>query len=164
MFQESVCAACKKSETNILSRCGHILHLECLYRGSCCPKCGTVPGSQIAEAILVKIKQSKWYLEDAEEAFICSEKIIFYNPERYGSIYYDEKILALLQKFGWDINNKSHGGVNLFYRACIIDDLDKVNLLVDHGLDLAKYGEKGVELACENSSFDVLDRFIKYGL
>lgn len=77
---------------------------------------------------------------------------------KYEDIRYDSYILGKLQTLGWDINHEECGGPGLFYKACENDDIEKLNILIEQGIDLVAYGSEGLNLACQNCSRNALVR------
>ena len=69
-----------------------------------------------------------------------------------------------LIRSGWDINDENYGGVELFYEACMIDDISKVNLLLEFGLDIEKYGTDGTKFACSYGSLKTYKRLLQLGV
>ena len=176
MTQERICSKCEKTGIKIFSRCVHILHEECFHYLICykndkkCPNCIKLLCNNIeVEKLAIRLKESDFDFTEVEELISCLTNFETKNPDLIDYqntkiTSYDENILAKLQKFGWDINNQSFGGEKLFYRACCIDDLAKNNLLIDHGLDLSKYGQNGLKYSALNSSFDTFERLLKLGI
>ena len=168
-MSDKICAVCKESGTEYFSRCDHILHKDCfekLNRDKECPKCDKSLSNFIEyEEIFVKLNHSDFYPDDIKELSICFENFSkFRNSSKYKSVSYDGNILSKLQRLGWNINDSRHGASMMFNRACETDDIFKVNLLIDHGIDLEKYGAYGLELACLNSSFDTFEKLIRHGV
>ena len=176
MARERICSECKNTGTEIFSRCSHILHEECFHNlrrdqeDKNCPKCKTQLCKNIeVEKLAIRLKESDFDFAEVEEMIIClaNFETKHSNQNYYQKIKvvsYDENILSKLQKFGWDINGQIFGGVRLFYIACSIDDLAKVNLLIDHGLNLSKYGKNGLYYSALNSSIDTFERLLKLGI
>lgn len=163
MNQEQICAKCQKNGVELYSRCGHILHekwLTCFYYENQCPVCKTrLSKSAAFEQMIRKIKLANLDFDTAEELIYCVEKFASYESRIYSApISYDSSILEHLQRLGWDINSYKFKGGELFYRACITDDIDKVNMLIEHGLNLDIYGPKGLHYAITYSSHDVFER------
>lgn len=105
------------------------------------------------------------HISDVAELCYCLENFSFKPYFIYKNFaFYDEKIFETLLKLGFDINKLEFGGGGLFYYACKTDDLDKVNLLIENGLDLEDYGGVGLNYACEFSSYDVFERLIQAGI
>ena len=169
MSQEMICTQCTKSGTETISRCGHILHDHCYeqldYRKKC-PKCGTELSKYLViEKFIVKIKSSILDYDTKEELIFCADSFATYKCyDNLPAIYYDSSLLEQFQRLGWDINNQVFGGVELFYRACLTDNIDKVNLLIEHALDLENYGENGLTYAINYSSYNVFDRLTQVGV
>ena len=164
-----ICSVCKERGTEVFSRCGHILHEKCYRKSKTCKKCKQILSENVKdEKVFIKLLSSdlsdfeKKKLEKCLESF-KKQKV---SDKKSNVILkdYDENILENLQRFGWDINDKYFGGINLFYQACKLDDILKLDLLIDHGIDLQKYGKKGLNRACSNSSIKAFDRLIKLGI
>lgn len=169
MTQEQFCAKCEKIGTECFSRCGHILHKKCFneLRHNECPKCKTGLSKCLdIESLFVKIKSSNLHIFEAEELYTFLEKLSEISSEYPNTkiTSYDEALIEKMQRLGWDINNKKSGGPELFYRACTTDDLDKVNLLIEHGLNMEIFGSFGLSCACSYSSFNVFERLIHMGV
>lgn len=160
------CAKCEKKGSEIFSRCGHIRHERCFTLISqFCPKCNIKISNNVkAEIFLAKLKSFENDSDEAAELFFCAEKIIERNPLFHKCKFYDESILEKFIKFGWRINDEIFGGPNLFYNACMSDDVEKVNLLIEYGLDLESFGSKGMKIAIKNSSKNVFDRLLQIGV
>lgn len=109
------------------------------------------------------------FIEVGESYF----KIYYYNLKTYFSEDYDylpnfkrqskshsynSDILGELIRSGWEINDEKFGGVELFFEACAVDDIEKVNILIDLGLNIEKYGNDALKFACAYSSFKVYER------
>lgn len=118
-----------------------------------CPGCENDPSC--LGNIKNKIRKSD--LEEHEINELCSalESFSKYN---YKDIICDRKILSKIQAFGWNINNWHRYGPRLFDRACEMDDLERVNLLIEHGLNLEIHGKHGLTCACKNSSYKTFER------
>lgn len=164
MSEEQICVECNKSGTESISRCGHILHLDCFrkLKNSRCRKCGIGLSRDIeVEKVFANIFALGLDNPEAKELKICLESFMT-KEGQYDIISFNSAILGKLQKFGWDINKEDFGGPKLFYKACEFDDLVKVNLLIEFGIDLNKYGSEGLSKA--HSSFDTIDRLVKLGV
>jgi ankyrin repeat protein len=167
-----ICVVCSHDGIQEFSRCGHILHQECFkykkrysYRLKC-PRC-EISRLLISEIdhVLFNIRASNLHISDAAELYFWLENLIEGDCRDYNkSRSYDTAILENLQRSGIKINTFISYTSILLYAACINDDLDKVNLLIDLGLDLKEIGEKGLEIACRDSSFDTFERLIQAGI
>lgn len=164
MTKEQICSGCKRLGATVFTRCGYIMHSECFntYSRDHCQKCKANSSEylKVYEELIVKIKSSNLELGTILELTVFLKNLASYQNIDEPCISYDGKLLEQLQRFCWDINNESFGGRMLFYRACIVDDLKKVDLLIEHGLNLEKYGSIGLYHACKNSSYDVFDRLL----
>ena len=164
MSEDKICVVCKNTGSQCFSRCGHILHEECfknLYSKRC-QKCAKSFSTSVeVEKVFCNIASLGLDLPEVKELIIILEN--FEYLAQYNLVEsYNGDILRRLQKHGWDINNEKFGGPDLFYHACNNDDLSKVDLLIELGLDLSKYGTKGLNEA--HSSTDVFNRLIKLGI
>lgn len=169
MKQEELCAECEKFGTGRSLRCGHFLHIKCYNELSHnkCPKCKTgISKCFDIESLFFKIKSSNLHIFEVEQLNNFLEKLSEISSEypKPKIISYDEALIEKMQRLGWDINNKKLGGPYLFYRACMTDDLDKVNLLIEHGLIIETFGSFGLNCACSYSSFNVFERLIHMGV
>ena len=153
---EALCFKCRRVGSLIYSRCGHILHEYCFKKTKECPLCYTVlSNSYKIECLFVKIKDSNLKESEKEKLSKCLER--FFN-KKCEYVHFDAETLIKLQAVGWDINENDCGGPNIFYRACYTDDIERVNLLIEHGLDLEKYGKRGLNDACLSSSSNTFER------
>lgn len=161
MSKELFCERCKEKGGKYYSKCGHITHENCIQRliNNYCPKCREYFRDIEVETFLGKLLFLSEDDLNIKELYVCLKTIVSGYTRVF---YYTDDILQRLQSLEWDINNIKLGGPNLFYQACKFDDLFKVNILIDHGIDLSKYGSKG--LTCAHSSFDTFDRLIKLGV
>lgn len=171
MFRAKVCARCKESGSGIFSRCGHILHESC-FRFYCCPECKLNLSNRIEiEEIYINmglLNLCGAYLKKLEQfckkLFCYSNNINSFGPPDLELDSYNSEILKTIDKLGWDINNEIYCGYKLFFRACEFDFYDNLNLLIEHGFDFQKYGPKGLEYSCLNSSFHTFDRLVALGV
>ena len=89
MSQDMICAKCNKSGTEIISRCGHILHDHCyenlnFYKN--CQKCGTKLAKYLSiEKFMAKIKSSNLDYDTAAELIVCLDNISTYRRYDGGS-------------------------------------------------------------------------------
>lgn len=158
---DTICAVCSTSGTEVYSECGHILHRYCLSKLKC-PKCKRGFFSDEIEILLAKIQFTDG-LERAEEHNLINCVYGLFNRSCQGA-QYNDKSLCKLKSFGWNINSEKYGASIRFYEACRDDDIDRVNLFIDHGFDLKKYGEKGMEEACLNVSYCTVERLRNLGV
>jgi ankyrin repeat protein len=166
---EQTCTRCMREFKKFPPKCGHIVHPSRLSRfkvlhylkGSYCSCCRKYFYENVeVEKLLEKIFSLSLDNIEFMELFICFKTFLLGCTDRV--FYYTEYILTRLEMLGWDINNSELAGPQLFYQACEVDDLSKVNLLIDHGIDLKKYGSKGLNYAY--SSFDTFDRLVALGV
>ena len=79
--------------------------------------------------------------------------------------FYDRKFLEKFIELGWEINSPNEGGLTLLSKAAERDDLHRLELLIDLGMELLienKWGEAAIKTATANNSYIVLDRLNKY--
>ena len=165
MAQEEVCAVCCQFGTAILSRCGHILHERCfrnLPNRNKCPKCQCVLSDSFKiEKIYINIQYSDLNDREIRKLWKSFEGLCVHAFEKVSC---DSETLRQLEEFGWDVNDPECGGPNLFYKTCEKDDLSKMNLLIEHGIDLEKYGTNGLDFACSSCSRNTFERLGNLGI
>lgn len=166
MTTEKICDFCGTKGTKVFSRCGHILHENC-YKNATkrqCPTCKIYLHSNMElELIFIEIQNSDQ--NDIEKKELRSSLESITRTYYYkNTAHYNQTILAQLQKFGWDINHKMMYGDELFNRACATDDIENLNILIEHGLDLKEYGQYGLGRAFLYSSHTTYDRLKSLGI
>jgi hypothetical protein len=140
---EQMCAWCKREWNDFFPKCGCIVHRSSLNRLKglkrlYCSSCNkylyeTIEVEELLEKVLFLSLDNIEFME----LFICFKTFTYGCTDRV--FYYIDDILTRLEKLGWDINNSQLAGPQLFYQDCKFDDLSKVNLLIDHGIDLKKH-------------------------
>ena len=161
MTERQPCAVCYKDGTTSYSRCGHILHEDCLRpQHSKCPKCGYDLSPAEMEKIYFKIRLSGLSDNEKRNLSNCLFRIELYDHDQR---HLDDKSLNQLKSFGWDINSKICGAAYQFHQACKYDDIDRVNLFIEHGFDYSKYGEDGLEEACSNLCYGTFEKLLSLG-
>ena len=155
------CAVCYKDGTTSYSRCGHILHEDCLSpQYSICRKCGFELSPAEMEKIYYKIRLSCLSSYEKQNLSNCLYRFARNENDKRRL---DDKILNQLKSFGWNINSKICGAAFKFHQACKNDDIDRVNLFIEHGFDYKKYGEDGLEEACSNLSYGTFEKLLSLG-
>lgn len=74
------------------------------------------------------------------------------------------EIYEELIKSGWNISNEKFGEVELFFEACATNDIEKVNLFLEFGFNIDKYGRDALMFTCSYSRFEVYERLISLGI
>lgn len=156
------CKWCKRRSFKTLVKRDQTLIKGCYEEFRCrliCPKCK----SRIPDFIIIGENLIEIYRYDLKRLI---ESIPPY-PTIDGSNFlssYNISVFGELLKSGWNINDEEFGGVELFYEACMVDDIVKVNELIDLGLDLEKFGSNALKFACSYASFKVYGKLTELGI
>ena len=162
MTEKQSCAVCFKDGTTSYSRCGHILHEDCRSSVNRCRRCGYRLSPADVENIYCNFKFSDLKSSEKENLEECIYSFA-HTEYDYDIGRLDHESLSQLESFGWDINRRGRGVEVKFLQACKNDDIDRVNLFIEHGFDYKKYGENGLEEACSNLSYVVIEKLLSLG-
>lgn len=165
MSQDQACAYCKKTGSDFAARCGHFYHRTCYksfsYYEKKCYECRTQMSSLFEEEeLFYKIKMIPMDISKTNEQLTK----IFGSFMKRAKMEYDGDDLVQLMKFGWDINNENLGGPDQFYIASEYNDIKKLDLFIEYGIDYEKYGSKALECSIRNSSTLTFERLINLGI
>lgn len=80
-----------------------------------------------------------------------------------GEITYSSEVFDDLIMAGWNINDKNYEGAEMFYEACMVDDISRINLLLELGLEVEKLIQDALYFACLFESFSAYERLIQLG-
>ena len=156
---QKICAICKDTtcECDFVTRCGHYFHEKCLadwlLKQIECPYCRSIISkSKLREKFIWGVRKAEFNKTVADELISFFERIteidqqaVSYNNRRskyepykyhpdiplYGREMIENLIIA-----EWNINSKDGGCLNLLYNIREKDDIYRLNLLLDHGLNL----------------------------
>lgn len=175
----TICTICRdfENECDFITRCRHEFHETCLSEWiktrRACPLCnGYITLSRSGEKLLRnmtelgfnddEVKKYQYFYEDITGTTLCDPN----NLQCTVTVpFYDRKFLEKFIELGWDINSPNDGGLTLLSKAAERDDLHRLEILIDLGMELLnenKWGEAAIKTATANKSYIVLDRLNKY--
>ena len=166
MTQERFCAECCKFGVNIYSRCGHILHEDCLQSviddDRRCSQCLVKLSETLEiEVNCVKIKNSGF--EKSKIKRLSSAYKSLCDPH-FRTFNYDCEVLIELQKLDQNILKEVDHLIKLFNYACKTDDLDLLNFILENDISLENFGSRGLYVACSHLSIKTLGRLRSLGV
>lgn len=172
------CAICRDEEipTDFITRCSHCFHFKCLWPGKYkaetskpCPFCRrTVSNFIEKEKILSNMKILKLDKDKNENIINFLDMIMDFKKSIANSAVckfspiadniklipsYGKEMIENLTKLGWNVHDKSGGGIDLLKRICERDDLYRLNLLIDNGLKLNPGSEYEMEATNTATAF-----------
>jgi len=170
-----ICDICKDvGICDFITRCGHSFHHKCInqwiFGQRCCPYCRQyVTTCAIGEKLLWNMKLLKYNYNQSAELESFFEAISGYRlsenhnykghktPSTSNVPFYDKEVMQSLIQIGWDINSNVEGGLILLKRVAERDDVHRLEMLIECGMNLKNrydFGTTALEVA--NSSRSIL--------